>query len=255
MPRDCGYSVKMPYPEENTPSRKWFALSWPVALSALTAIAAAGTAALHLIGEVQHRSYLQYWNVDANFFPKPVDWILINGYYGVFDRMAAILTAVLANLPWLAVATVILGLYLFLLRSSVASGSGEPPTWLLRLPHWGQRLIRQLLLTALFVAAVPLALLLLAIFMAVPALLGEIAGKAAAQREAVEYMKGCQDSKIPCVELRREGEVVATGFVLESSSSHIAVFDAQAQRGRVLALEKLEILSSSAPILQERSTR
>ena len=226
-----------------------------MALSALTAIAAAGTAALHLIGEVQHRSYLQYWNVDANFFPKPVDWILINGYYGVFDRMAAILTAVLANLPWLAVATVILGLYLFLLRSSVASGSGEPPTWLLRLPHWGQRLIRQLLLTALFVAAVPLALLLLAIFMAVPALLGEIAGKAAAQREAVEYMKGCQDSKIPCVELRREGEVVATGFVLESSSSHIAVFDAQAQRGRVLALEKLEILSSSAPILQERSTR
>ena len=245
----------MSHSEENTPSRKRFALSWPIALSALTAIAAAGTTALHLIGEVQHRQYLQYWNVDANLFPKPVDWILINGYYGVFDRMAATLTVVLANLPWLAVATVILGLYLFLLRSPVASGSGEPPAWLLRLPQWGQRLIRQLLLTALFVAVVPLALFLLAIFMAIPAVLGETAGKAAAQSEAVEYMKGCDNSKIPCVELRREGEVVATGFLLESSPSHIAIFDAQSQRGRVLALEKLEVLSSRAPILKERIAR
>lgn len=241
--------------EENIPSRKWIALSWPTALSLLTAIVAAGTVTLHLIGDVRHRHYLKYWNVDAGLFPKAADWILINGYYGVVDRFIAILAAMLSNLYLLAVATVILGVYLFILLSPVAGASGDAPAWLLRQPEWRRRLIRQLLLTALFVSVLPCALFLLTAFMAVPAALGETAGKAAAENEAVEYMKGCQASKIPCVELRREGEVIATGFVLDSSPSHIAIFDAQAQRGRILALEKLEVLSSRMPTLKERIAR
>lgn len=86
-----------------------------------------------------------------------------------------------------------------------------------------------MLLTAMFVSVVHCALFLLTAFMAVPAALGETAGKSAAENEALEYGKGCQLSKMSCVELKREGEVIATGFVLDSSPSHIAIFDAQAQ--------------------------
>lgn len=48
-------------------------------LSLSTAIVAAGTVTLHLIGDVRHRFYLKYWGIDASLFPKTTDWILING--------------------------------------------------------------------------------------------------------------------------------------------------------------------------------
>lgn len=232
-------------------SRSPLALSWPTALSLFTALVAAGTVTLHLIGDVSHRQYLKYWGIDAGLFPKTADWILINGYYGVVDRFITILIAMLGNVHWLAAAAVILGVYVFILLSPASGASGDASAWLLRQPEWRRRLIRQMLLTALFVGVVPCALFLLTAFMAVPATLGETAGRAAAENEASEYRKGCQSSKIPCVELKGEGGVISTGFVLDSSPSHIAIFDARLQRGRVLALEKLEVVSSRVPTLKE----
>lgn len=122
-------------------------------LSLATALVAVGTVTLHLIGDVRHRHYLNYWGIDAGLFPKTADWILINGYYGVVDRFVAILIAILGNLHWLAAAAVILGLYGFILQSPAGGTSGEAPQWLLRQPEWRRRLIRQMLLTALFVSA------------------------------------------------------------------------------------------------------
>lgn len=245
----------MPPTEEIIPPRKRRSFSWPTAVSLLTTLIAAGTVTLHLVGEVRHRYYLRHWNIDAGLFPKSTDWILINGYYGIVDRFITILTAMVSNLHWLAIATVILGLYLFILLSPTAGGSGNAPPWLLKQPKWVRRLIRQMLLTALFATVIPFALLFLTSVMVIPAALGETAGQAAAENEAVEYVKGCQTSKIPCVELRRESEIVATGFVLDSSPSHIAILDAQTQRGRVLALEKLEVMSSRVPFVKERVAR
>lgn len=226
-------------------------MNWPTALSLLTVLVAAGTVTLHLIGDVRHRQYLKYWGIDAGLFPKTADWILINGYYGVVDRFVAILIAMVGNLHWLAAAAVILGVYIFILLLPGSGAPGEAPAWLLRQPEWRRRLIRQMLLTGLFVSVVPCALFLLTAFMVVPAALGETAGKAAAENEASEYRKGCQTSKIPCVELKGEVGVISTGFVLDSSPSHIAIFDAQLQRSRVLALEKLEVVSSRIPKLRE----
>jgi hypothetical protein len=223
--------------------RRSLNLNWPTVLSLFTALVAAGTVTLHLIGDVRHRQYLKHWGIDAGLFPKSADWVLINGYYGVVDRFVAILIAMLGNLHWLAAATLILGVYVFILLSPANGASEEAPAWLLRQPPWRRRLIREMLLTALFVSVVPCALFLLTAFMAVPAALGEIAGKAAAENEASEYRKGCQTSKIACVELKRDGEVIATGFVLDSSLSHIAIFEAHEQRSRILALDKLEVVS------------
>lgn len=222
--------------------RRSLTLNWPTALSLVTALVAAGTVALHLIGHVKHRQYLKHWGIDAGLFPKSADWTVINGYYGIVDRFVAILIAMLGNLHWLAAAAIILGVYVFILLSP-AGISDEAPAWLLRQSAWRRRLIRQMLLTALFVSVVPCALFLLIAFMAVPAALGETAGRAAAENEAAEYRKGCQTSKIACVELKRGGEVIATGFVLDSSPSHIAIFEAHDQRSRVLAMDKLEAMS------------
>lgn len=78
--------------------------------------------------------------------------------------------------------------------------------------------------------------------MAVPAAFGETAGKAAAIAHASEIQKGCNQSKIPCAELKSGRETIAKGYVLDSSLSHIAIFDVDLQRARVLPLDKLELI-------------
>lgn len=241
----------MPQTEEPSRPRNQFNLSWPTALSLFTAIVAALTVTLHLIGDVRHRQYLKYWDINAGMFPKTTDWILINGFYGVVDRFVAILVAMFSNVHWLAIAACILGTYAFILSWPTSGKPGETPAWLLRQPEWRRRLIRQMLLSALFVSMIPCALLLLTAFMAVLAAFGEIAGRSAAEKEALEYRKGCELSRIACVELSREGGMVATGFVLDVSPSHIAIFDTQTQRGRVLNLDKLEMASKRVPKLKD----
>lgn len=235
--------------EEIALPRKLFSISLPTALSLLTALVALGTVTLHLIGDVSHRQYLKFWGIDAGLFPKATDWVLINGYYGVVDRFVAILLAMLRNLHWLAAAAVILGVYLFVLLSPASGAPGKVPSWLLRQAEWRRRLFRNLLLTGVFVSVAPCALFLFTAFMVVPAALGETAGKAAAENEASEYKKGCNKSRIPCVELKADGKVLVEGFILDSSPSHIAIFDARLQNGRVIALEKLEVVAHSVPRL------
>lgn len=239
--------------EEISRPRSLLSLNLPLALSLLTALIAAGTVTLHLVGAVVHRQYLGHWGINADLFPKSTDWILINGYYGVADSFISFLKAIVGNLLWLATAAVALGLYIFILLTPWIPASGEAPAWILRQPPWRRRLIRQMLLTALFVVTAPLALFLLTVFIAVPAALGETAGKTAAERATLQHKKGCDLSKIPCIELKREGNVIGTGFVLDSSPSHIAIFDTQAQRGRVLALDKLEVVSNRTPKSKEDS--
>lgn len=201
---------------------------------------------LHLIGVIRHRAYLNYWGIDADLFPKATDWILINGYYGLFDRFFAILSATFTNLHWLLAAGVCLGLYIFVLLSPMGGGTGKFPNWLRRQPEWRQRMFKHVVLTTLLVGVAPLALFLFTAFMVIPAALGEQAGTAAAEANALEYKKGCERSRYACVQLTKNGQLVVTGFVLDDSPTQIAIFDAQLQRGRTLPRAELEMISTRA---------
>jgi hypothetical protein len=226
-----------------TQKNSWLkAPNWPAMLSVTTALIAFSTVMLHLIGATRHRNYLNFWGIDQGLFPKAADWTLINGYYGVFDRFIAILGATLSSLHWLAFAGIILGIYVFVLCTP-SSGSAKKPAWLERRSARFQRFFRQVALTTIIVWFSPLALFVFTAVLAVPAAFGEIAGKSAAEREASEYVKGCKQSSISCVELSKDGNVIATGFVLDSTTSHIAIFDEKLQRGRVIPMENIEIIS------------
>lgn len=218
-------------------------LSWPIAVSLATAAVAAATIALHLIGDIRHRNYLRFWGLDSGLFPKSTDWLLINGYYAAVDRFVVVLTAMATNLHWMLAFAIALAAYAWILTLPVLSLPEQAPAWLRRQSVGSRRFIRYLLNSGLFVSMVPLALLLLIAFMVIPALFGEFSGKATAENEAAEFRKGCQQSKRPCIELRKDGQAVATGFVLDSSSSHIAIFDVQMQRTRVLERSQLELVS------------
>lgn len=234
----------MPSSEQNLLPRPPIHLGWATVISLLTALVASGTVALHLIGVVRHRVYLHHWGIDAGLFPKATDWLLINGYYGLVDRFVAILVVILSNFHWVFAAALALGLYLKILLSPAAAGSGEPPKWLLRLPEWARRMIRQMLLTTLVVSALPLGIFLFTALMVIPAVLGEKAGEAAAKADTVEYAKGCEKSKHQCVQLTRNGELIAKGFILDDSPAQIAIFEPERQRGRTIPRDGLEMMST-----------
>lgn len=59
---------------------------------------------------------------------------------------------------------------------------------------------------------------------------------------ALEIQKGCNQSAIPCAELKSGQKTIAKGYVLESSLSHIAIFDVDLQLARVLPLDKLKLI-------------
>lgn len=221
-------------------------LSWATILSVLTAAITAGGVTLHLIGDVTHRQYLRFWGIESSIFPKSTDWILINGYYSLVDRFIVILGALWGNALWLLLGTVALGLYIFVLLSPIGGTREETPTWMKRWPKWGVRLLRQMWLTALFVAAIPCAMIFLTAMMVIPAALGETAGKAAAEKQALHYQEGCEKSKRSCVQIKRDGEIIATGFVLESSPLYIAILDEVSQQARVIPLDKVELIFSRA---------
>lgn len=223
--------------------------SWATGLSILTALVAVGSVSLHIMGESSHRAYLQYWGMDTGAFPKSTDWLLINGYYGLVNRSALVLRTIVGNLGWWAAATVAAALYLFVLLSPAGAGSGALPKWLAQRSQWCQRLARYMVGAFLVATIVPVVLLVWTAVMVTPAAVGEANGKAHAEREAAEFKKGCAKSKHICFELKKGGEVLGSGFLLDGSSSHIAIFDAKLQRARIIPREAVEMISSRSPLL------
>lgn len=202
---------------------------------------------LHFVGALRHRVYLAHWGVDAGSFPKTVDWLLINGYYGLFDQFSALLKSLVSNWYWLLAAAVVSALHIATLGFASDSISDEPPAWLMRHPRWVRLAFGRGLLTALLFCLAPLVLFLVVALMIVPAALGERAGLSSAAIQDSEFKKGCEKSKRPCVQLVRNGSVVATGFVLDDSLAQIALYDPSMQRARILPRDGLEVISERAP--------
>jgi hypothetical protein len=232
--------------ELTTKEPKFSRPSLPTLLSVAAAFAAFGTVTLHFLGEVAHRAYLSAWGIDPGLFPKAADWLLVNGYYVLFDRFFAFLRAAGSNLLIFAAAAVGAGLYVFVLLTPLGPPSTSKWEWFQKLSPWIQRLIRQTSLTALVIGLLPLALIVVTAFMAIPAIVGETAGRSLAEREESEYLKGCSTAKYSCVEVMKDGATIATGFILESSVSHMAIFDTGLKRGRLLSREGTQVLTRSA---------
>lgn len=237
--------------EEPTLPRRSARPSWAGVLSTMTTLIAIGTITLHVMGVASHRAYLQYWGIDAGVFPKSTDWVLINGYHGLVNQSARALLGILANLGWWVAAAVGVALYLFILLSPWDAGSGAVFKWLGQRSASIQRFAKILSGTLLIAAILPVVLVSWTAVMVLPDALGEASGKAHAKREALEFKKGCESSKQPCVELKRGSEALGSGFVLDGSESYIAIFDAQLQRARVIPREAVELISRRTPVVSE----
>jgi hypothetical protein len=213
---------------------------WIVA--ALAALAAVGTVLLHTVGAIAHSRYLWFWGVDPNQFPKTTDWTLIFGYYAIFDRAFAALSGVVGGLLWFLGAALLAAAYVTLLLS-VGSGESEGmKRVLIALPERFRSTARRFVLTFLVLCLLPFALALITALIGIPGALGESAGKSSSERKLMDFKKGCLQSTTPCVELRRDGRTLATGYLLDSSESHVAIFDAASKQARTIPLAGVELV-------------
>lgn len=210
-------------------------------LHLLTLFVAVATVVLHLMGEELHRAYLKYWYLDAGLFPKTTDWLLIYGYHGSMHVITEALVLAWRHLVWFPLIVVCFAAYLWLLVKPLSlNGAGA---WRARLPPPLFRALAWLASSALLLVGLVSTVVLVLIVALVPAVLAQHAGVRMAMREADDFQRGCEQSKAACVLVRKEGRALAKGYILESSVTHIALFDADLRRAIALPREGTDTLS------------
>jgi len=236
--------------DDKSPPRRTPRWTWQGVLAFATAFTGASAVLLHLVGSAVHLAYLSQWGIDTGLFPKSGEWLVIMGYYGIWNALA---TATLAMLKyWYVVILSGIGLafYLWLLFSpwnpfdSLGKWSAQMPG----LPKWARKSLRVAVGGVLIgMLSLPI-IFLLFMFIGIPAEIGRGIGEGIAQREAKDFEKGCEASKRKCIRLLRDGSPVGEGYLLESSQTHIAFLDVSMQRVRVVLRENLELQPMRLPI-------
>jgi hypothetical protein len=220
-------------------------VSWALFTGVVSALVAVATVLLHFVGMVTHHHYLSFWGLDAGLFPKATDWVLMNGYYALFERFAFTLKLIWAQLLALPLIAAAVALYVSFLLSPSDFDTDSVGRLIGRSPPRVREFLRRAFVAFVCVLLFPAFLLAVTAFMAVPALIGETAGRSIAERHANEFKAGCTKPDRRCIELYRNGAAFAKGYLLDSSTSHIALFDVSLQRARALSREGIEVIAVS----------
>jgi hypothetical protein len=226
---------------------------WLVLAKVGAAIVAVGGVAFHYTGLVGHIAYLRAWGVDAGLFPKPIDWLMINGAAAFVDRTVVMLA--LANtITWPLVATALLCFVVLTIafRVFIASGSPNRPDAepvASNASPWTASLGFGVASTLSIFGTVPIAILLFAALILFPWVMGEAYGAAAAKRELAIFDRGCQTapSGYRCIDVRKVDQLLLRGFLIESSPTHLAIYDPQTRRTRTIPRDGTDLITDPLP--------
>lgn len=243
----AAYSPGMATDTASSPPRAGARISWTSLAAVGAAFSAAGSLALHAVGAIQHGSFIAAFGLDPALFPRSTQATVLAGYYALFDRTVAGLSAIQSHPLLLLGAAAAVAAYITLALMPVESKVQSffqrlnlvPPRWRKPLGHFGLGLV-------LLVVAPLVSLFAAAIFLAVPGLVGEGAGHAKAQRLQADFALGCQASKQRCVRIARDGTDLARGYVIDVSDEDMALFDVERRAVRLLPRKGLswEVLAA-----------
>lgn len=219
---------------------------WGLLAKILAIVGTVGGVVIHVIGYVCHATYLRAWGIDPGLFPKSIDDLAITGYYALMDRSVSLLS-LLGEVGYLILGGgVAMTIYLFVLCRLDRSDKPKRASRVLRrIPEWARDLLKSAYLVALTFSSFPAALVLVIVVLVLPAGCGEAVGKNIAEREQGKFSAGC-DSAVgeqKCIELHKEGKLVARGFLIDSSTSHVAIFDVDSERSRAIERAGTELFA------------
>jgi len=84
MTEESSLAANAAAPAAEPPSKPL--LSWRTATAIATASVGVGAVLLLAIGSIRHNVFLAQIGMDADLFPKSTDWLMLYGFYGVFNR-------------------------------------------------------------------------------------------------------------------------------------------------------------------------
>lgn len=208
------------------------------ALTAMTGILIASATALgvclHLTGHVAHIKELSSLGVPSDFFPRSVEWTMINGYYAAFLEW----TRTLSDMPWgkLTLAFLLLAFGIWFYRLPLTEGRAA---WIDRRPAWLREVLTALVASGATIAVCFYLLFLISLIAIVPGYVGESAGAHSAKQKLALY-RSTSLSKAPD-ELWRDGRLMMRGHVIAVSTEMIAFYDRAQNVARVIDRRDVEL--------------
>lgn len=199
--------------------------------------------ALHLMGSAYHRIYLATWGIDTGLFQKSTDWILVSAYYVLIDRTALVILQISKYVTAFAVIGLLITLALWMNRLPRVPASDEATRSYRRMPASLESLLYSAVQTYTGFAALLIAPLLIFLVLIFPPLQGELVGESIAEEHMQALENGCPErhTTVRCVTVLRNGQSIAHGFVIDSSTTHIAIFDVATREARAIERHGLEL--------------
>lgn len=204
------------------------------------------TAGAYLTGLAYHQAYLAQFKVIEGLFPKSSSEYFLYAFQAAIELLPAGLVVAGTDLR---IPAILFGTVLFVMLIAKASKALEKSE---RLKHL-QLKARQnkkfqlfgefLALPAITVAATFYVVLALTFILILPAILGGISGKHAAENEMKRFAKGCKSIKGSiafCTRILDGETTVAQGFIIQSSDRYVALIEDG--KSRVIPIKEREFL-------------
>ncbi|MAF04744.1 MAG: hypothetical protein CME86_20345 [Herbaspirillum sp.] len=203
--------------------------------------------ALHFAGHIGHEKYLRYFGLDAGVFPRDTFGTQIIGYFVFSDFVSVVFETLVRNIYVLAAAC--LGItaycvcfYYFMespwVKRSRERAKGKQGGWRFMLFAFA--------MTMMFVMSMPVLFAMLSLVLSIPSELATTYAKRLYQVDMKHFRDGCwpekKDIEYRCTEVKRDGKTLAMGFLIDSSSTHLAIYDVRVQKGLVFEREKTDLI-------------
>lgn len=229
--------------KQEAPTAWWFSF-----VKLVAALGSVGGVLLHLIGYIGHLSYMSAWGLESGPFRKDLDEILLMGYLAIMDRSNNALSLI-GDQKWtiLGVWIALTGYAFLIFRLDTTDKRDRAKHFFQRLPDWVSDLLRSVLGSTMTFALFPAGLFFVLFVTALPVSIGNSFGNSLADTEYKKFVAGCEHVTRGnrCLEIRKDGKLIAHGFVIDSSASHIALFDVDLQRARTIVREGTEVIADS----------
>ncbi|GAA5168696.1 hypothetical protein [Viridibacterium curvum] len=202
-----------------------------------------------MAGSRYHEARIAAWGLDADLFPKPVEWVLMTGYYVMIGAIADAYLYLKTYWWKLALWGLCLASACFIMVMLVLNEKDQVlkrtlSAWMKRFPRW----MLVLGLSSSYFAAVGLFILhvplLFGTVLYLPSQLGKEAGDKVANAQLTQYSEGCETGvlKHRCIVFKRDGLPELKGFLVESSDSQLVVYLPGQKLVQVMKREGVELV-------------
>lgn len=224
------------------------AVWWATFAKLVAALGGIGGVLLHLIGYIGHLSYMSAWGLESGPFRKDLDEILFMGYLAIMDRSSNALSLIGEHIWAILMFWIALTGYAFLVFRLDKTDKHKKVKQLFKgSPDWVPDLLKSFFGSTATCALFPAGLFFVLFITALPVSIGNSFGKSLADIELKKFISGCErvTRGSRCVEIRKDGNPIGHGFVIESSASHIALFDVDLQRARTIVRDGTELIADT----------